>query len=170
MLVFVSDQLACVKIIGRANFTSSIDFKTLLNELMQKGFSCFVLDLSECQLMDSTFLGVLAGFGLKMNAAHTDQAPGATMELLNPNARIYELLGNLGVLPFFRVVTGPQPTMSGEASDLIPATPKPTREEVAQTCLDAHKLLMEIDPGNISKFKEVTLFLAEDLKRMKSAG
>ena len=64
MSVMVTDEFACIRIIGRANFTSSIDFKALVTELSQRGFQRFVLDLSECVLMDSTFLGVLAGFGL----------------------------------------------------------------------------------------------------------
>jgi hypothetical protein len=34
--------------------------------------------------------------------------------------------------------------------------------------LEAHQTLMAIDPRNVSKFKEVTAFLAEDLKRLKS--
>jgi len=64
MLVWVGEQFACIRIIGRANFTSSVDFRTLISELRQQGCSYFVLDLAECVLMDSTFLGVLAGFGL----------------------------------------------------------------------------------------------------------
>src|ERR1700688_3150971 len=95
LLVFVSGELACIKIVGRANFTSSIDFKTLINELMQKQFTCFVLDLSECLLMDSTFLGVLAGFGLKMKVHQNGDPSEQSIELLNPNPRISELLENL---------------------------------------------------------------------------
>ena len=68
MLVSIGEKCACIRIAGRANFTSSIDFKTLVNELLQKRFTYFVLDLRECTLMDSTFLGVLAGFGLRVNA------------------------------------------------------------------------------------------------------
>ncbi len=65
LLVLVGEKFACIKIIGRANFTSSIDFKTLINELRQKGYRYFVLDLSECVLMDSTFLAFLPGSVLK---------------------------------------------------------------------------------------------------------
>src|SRR6202044_1273805 len=65
--VLVGKNFACVKIVGRANFTSSPDFKTLFGELAQKGYTRFIIDLEGCVLMDSTFLGVLAGFGLKMN-------------------------------------------------------------------------------------------------------
>src|SRR5882762_8922760 len=95
MLVLVAQKFACIKISGRANFTSSIDFKVLLNELLAKGFNTFVLDLSECVLMDSTFLGVLAGFGLKANPGHNGSKL-LCIELLNTNARITELLENLG--------------------------------------------------------------------------
>ena len=97
MSVAVVDHTAFVKIPGRANFTSSIDFKTLLNELREKGYHYFVLELSECVLMDSTFLGVLAGFGLKLSQPQDGQRPGS-IELLNPTPRVTELLENLGVL------------------------------------------------------------------------
>jgi anti-sigma B factor antagonist len=169
LLVFVSGQLACVKIVGRANFTSSIDFKTLLNELLNKGYNCFLLDLAECVLMDSTFLGVLAGFGLRLRIARNGERSGRAIELLNPNARIAELLENLGVLHLFEVVNGPLalPTEL-QAHTPAPAS-EPTREEVTRNCLEAHKILMDISPSNIPKFKEVTQFLAEDLKKAKAS-
>ena len=65
--VLVGKNFVCIKIAGRANFASSPDFKTLLSELAKKEFCHFIIDLSECVLMDSTFLGVLAGFGMKLN-------------------------------------------------------------------------------------------------------
>ena len=74
-------------------------------ELRAKGFSCFVIDLSECGLMDSTFLGVLAGFGLKMRE-DGDAAATGSVTLLNPNSRVTELLENLGVLQLFRITHG----------------------------------------------------------------
>ncbi len=164
--VLVGEQFACVRIEGRANFASSIDFRKLLNELRQRGYSYFVLDLSDCVLMDSTFLGVLAGFGLKMNPAQQSQ-DGAAIELLNPNARVLELLENLGVLHLFRVSQGPVANVQpGPACEVPAATP--TKEEVTRACLEAHQTLMQINPENISRFKEVTAFLAEDLQRLKT--
>src|SRR5437763_9623956 len=103
MLVLVGEQFCCVKVVGRANLNSSVDFKALVQQLRQKGCRYFVLDLSECTLMDSTFLGLLAGFGMKMSQAdHCDSA----IELLNPNTRITELLESLGVLHLFKVTHG----------------------------------------------------------------
>jgi anti-sigma B factor antagonist len=174
LMVFMSGQLAIVKIIGRANFTSSIDFKLLINDLLQKGCTCFVLDLSECLLMDSTFLGVLAGFGLKMMitppSPPMDGAPNAgSIELLNPNTRIAELLENLGVIHLFKIRIGAL-DLPKEVATHTPAQANPTREEVSRNCLEAHRILMDISPGNVPRFKEVTQFLAEDLKKSKTGA
>ena len=165
MFVFVGEQFACIRISGRANFSSSIDFKLLVNELWQKGYRYFVLDLSLCALMDSTFLGLLAGFGLKTSANQKDPCAQG-IELLNPNARISELLENLGVLHLFKITEGPLPLADqAQAQPLTPTTP--TKEEVTRACLEAHQTLMSINPENASKFKEVTAFLAENLKKVK---
>jgi anti-sigma B factor antagonist len=164
MLVLAGQKFACIKISGRANFTSSIDFKTLLNELRQKDYSYFVLDLSECVLMDSTFLGVLAGLGLKMSAPEEQDR---AIELLNPNPRITELLENLGVLHLFKLTQGPLVLPGNTEPHTSPAcNPNPSREEVTRACLEAHQTLMSINPDNALKFKEVTQFLAEDLKKL----
>ena len=157
-----------VQISGRANFTSSVDFKTLLDQLLQRGYTCFILDLTECVLMDSTFLGVLAGFGLKLNTPQTDKIE-RTIQLYNPNARISELLENLGVLHLFKVTEGQVKAPDGAPTNEV----KPTnadRQEVTKTCLEAHQTLMEINPGNVTRFKDVTAFLADDLKKMKTGS
>jgi len=166
MLVLVGEKFSCIKIVGRANFNSSVHFRTLVNELRQKGFAFFVLDLSECTLMDSTFLGVLTGLGLKMNPTQTEGGDGA-IELLNANARITELLENLGVLHLFKLSQGPLQVPHGcETINHNPLVT--TKEEVTRACLEAHRTLMDVNPGNVPRFKDVTQFLAEDLKRMKA--
>jgi anti-sigma B factor antagonist len=164
ILVFVGERFACVKIIGRANFNSSIDFRTLINELQQKGYRYFVFDLSECALMDSTFLGVIAGFGLKLSGNQIDPCESG-IELLNPNARIVGLLENLGILHLFKLTQGPL-AAAPQADPVEPARSEPSKVEVTRACLEAHQTLMEVNPANIAKFKEVTQFLAEDLKRL----
>jgi anti-anti-sigma regulatory factor len=166
LMVMVGKQFACIKIAGRANFNLSVDFKTLVSELQRKGYSYFVLELSECVLMDSTFLGVLAGFGLKMNQPAGD-VPAPTLELRNANARITDLLENLGVLHLFKVAEGPV----AATGTLEPCAPPPTpasRVEITRACLEAHQTLMEINPENVARFKEVTKFLAEDLSKLQS--
>src|SRR5258708_18211431 len=86
LLVWVGDKNACIKIAGRASFNSSLDFKTLVNGLFQKGFSRFLLDLTDCLLMDSTFLVVLAGLGRKFGPSRNGNSQ-PLLELLTPNPR-----------------------------------------------------------------------------------
>jgi|ERR1051326_1336895 anti-anti-sigma regulatory factor len=166
LLVLVGEKFSCIKIVGRANFNSSVDFKTLVNELRQKGYSYFVLELSECLLMDSTFLGVLTGFGLQLGQGKKDCCDNG-IELLNANPRITELLENLGVLHLFKLSNGPLQAPDG--AETRTHTPvNPSKEEVTRACLEAHRTLMEVNPENVGRFKEVTQFLAEDLKNLKA--
>lgn len=165
VLVWVEDKSAWIRITGRASFNSSVDFKTLINGLSQKGVCRFVLDLADCPLMDSTFLGVLAGLGLKFGAARNGD-PQATIELLNPKPRILDLLENLGVTHLFKVLNGPEPAAE-KMAPMDTTAANPDRKEISRTCLEAHKTLMAINPANIPKFKDVARFLAEDLTKLE---
>jgi anti-sigma B factor antagonist len=167
LLVWAGDHCACVRIIGRANFTSSFDFSALITELRQQGCDYVVLDLAECVLMDSTFLGVLARFGLELTARNGAQGPHG-IELLNPSPRILELLDTLGVLHLFKVTQGSvKLPEQAEPREQVPLSP--TKDEVTRTCIEAHQTLMEISPANAARFKDVAQFLAEGLKKSKSA-
>ena len=160
--VAVTDQVALVKISGRASFNCSVDFKTLVYELRERGYRKFVLDLTECLIMDSTFLGVLAGFGLKLAEASGEKA---TVTLLNPNQRILDLLDNLGVAHLFCAIQGTNP-LSDRCKAVQPADADPNKVATTRTCLEAHETLMAINPANVPRFKDVARFLAEDLKRL----
>jgi len=163
ILVLADEHFACIKIVGRANFTYGPDLKTLLTGLAQKDYNCFILDLSECALMDSTLLGIVAGFGLKMTQGAANQP---VVELLNPNSRITELLENLGAINLFKVTNGTSP-IAADAQAQAPASVNPSREQITRTCLEAHQSLVAMNPDNAARFKDVTRFLAEDLKNLQ---
>jgi anti-sigma B factor antagonist len=163
--VAVVDHTAFIKIPGRANFTSSVDFKTLVSELRGRGVDHYVLDLGECVTMDSTFLGVLAGLALR----HADGKDGPPsdklrLDLLNPNPRIADLLDNLGVVHLFNVFHQENPC-TAIFEPVENNHPAPTPLELSKTCLEAHEVLMRINPANVPKFKDVARFLAEDLRK-----
>src|SRR5436190_22474157 len=158
--VWVSQQEAWIRIGGRASFNNSVDFKTLINSLAQDGCSHFILDLTECLLMDSTFLGVLAGLGLKY-PHNGDDHPA--FELLNPNHRIADLLENLGVAHLFHVIH--RQATPHSSHDVEHTSAQEDGTEVTRTCLEAHETLMKLNPKNVPKFKDVTEYLTEDLRR-----
>jgi anti-sigma B factor antagonist len=165
LLVLAGQEFIAIRIVGRANLNSSVDFRTLVNELRQKGYRYFILDLSECVLMDSSFLGVLAGFGLKMTGDSPEKCAGM-IELSNPNTRILELIENLGVLHLFKVTKGPLEVPEGTQSTVVDAC-EPNRIELASACKEAHDLLMDLNPENVARFKDVSQFMAEELKKLK---
>ncbi|SRR6266511_3141319 len=162
--VAATNQLALVKISGRASFNCSVDFKKLVYGLQEEGHRCFVLDLTDCLILDSTFLGVLAGFALKLT-----ETPGeaGSITLLNPNQRILDLLDNLGVGHLFRVIQGTDP-LSGNCKEVSSPVHGATNMERSRVCLEAHEILTAINPANIPKFKDVIRFIAEDLKRKEA--
>src|SRR2546426_7701188 len=147
--VAVTDQIALVKISGRASFNCSVDFKTLVYELRDRGYRKFVLDLTECLIIDSTFLGVLAGFGLKL--AETPGA-GPAVTLLNPNQRILDLLDNLGVGHLFCVVPGKDP-LSEKCKAVQQIDGGPRQEETTPARLKGHPTLIGIKPAKRPKVK-----------------
>lgn len=167
LMVAVFDQTVCVKIIGRADFTLSLDLKKLVNELSLKGYTHFVFELVDCLTMDSTFLGVLSGIGLQFSKGKSVQT-GEPLELVNPNPRIAETLENLGVMDLFTIRNCPD--LAAEKFQPLTQSSDTTRMELARNCLEAHKTLMLLKPENVAKFKDVTQFLTDDLKRLEAAA
>jgi hypothetical protein len=75
------------------------------------------------------------------------------------------LIENVGVLHLFKVTQGP--LSAPEALEACaPETAHPSREDITRACLEAHQTLMEINPENVTRFKEVARFLAEDLQKL----
>jgi anti-sigma B factor antagonist len=165
--VCVRDHAACIRIVGMANFTSSVDFKRLMHQLQDDGCNEIVLDLRECRLMDSTFLGVMAGIGTRCDAMRA-QGKNCIIELFRPTDRVADLLDSLGVLELFTIIHETpnfdcfQPIVEGGAS----------KTELTRTCLEAHRKLMETSPENERRFKDASEFFAKALRdaEQKSDG
>ena len=94
LMVAVFDRVVCIKVCGKADFTSSLDLRKLITELWERGYVRFVFELCDCVTMsDSTFLGTLSGLGVDFGNGHRPQSP--TLELFNPNPRIADVLESL---------------------------------------------------------------------------
>jgi anti-sigma B factor antagonist len=167
LMVAASDQLVCIKINGRADFTLSKDTEKLIHQLWERGYRRFVVDLRDCVMMDSTYLGMLSGIGVKFSDA--SHPPDSPLELLNPSPRIAEVLESLGVAHLFKITNCPDLDLLAVDYKPMAQTVGTTKTEVTRTCLEAHKTLMALNPENVKKFKDVAQFLAEDLKRLELA-
>jgi anti-anti-sigma regulatory factor len=162
--VALTDSTVTLRIEGKANCVASCDFKTAIERLKTRGFKHFVFDLTACQIMDSTFLGVLATLGLE--AAAPTAAPSCRIELINPNQKISDLLDTIGVTNLFTIQNGAAPSpLTSTVLETNAQGPSPT--EVCKTSLEAHQTLMRLNQENAARFKDVAKFLAEDLRRLE---
>ena len=150
--VAVADEVACVKIAGPANFAIGVDFKTVVASSCEQGGRVLLLDLTDCVNMDSTFLGILMSMTNRLDR----------IELLNPSDRITDLLDSLGVMELLKVGQGDNPF---EARLDTAESTKADKRALTEASLEAHQLLMKINPANVPKFKDVAKFLKEDLKK-----
>ena len=154
-----------VKVRGRATFEYSPPLRNLV-----KGFSPsdqidkFCVDLSECNAMDSTFMGVLTMLSL---AARRYKAP---VEIANASEHNRGLLVGLGIEKMFTFVevSAQQPDPASKTSvQTQPPTTQPDMRERTETVLDAHKVLMDVDDANKDKFKVVVDLAKKDLDRQQ---
>jgi anti-anti-sigma factor len=179
ILVARSADLGFIKVVGRGSFQNSGCLKAFYQQLLKEGVSRFVVDLDACTYLDSTFLGILLGLGLKLK-----EAGNGLLHILNANPRNLELLRNLGLDRLIHIEGSGGDVLgrgvrggNGSGAQAIHINgngvkeeqlkempcPVPTRAEAAPTILEAHVNLMEFDPRNVPKFKDVVEFLREDL-------
>ena len=150
--VAVIEGIACIKVSGPADFAAGVDFKTVVNQSCENGGHMLLLDLTDCVNMDSTFLGILMSMTNRIDR----------IELLNPSDRIIDLLDSLGVMKFLAVGNGKNPF---DAKLQEAESTNADKRAITEASLEAHKLLMEINPDNVPRFKDVAQFLEEDLNK-----
>ncbi len=159
ILVARSANLGFVKVVGRGSFQNSGCLKTFYLQLLKDHVDRFVIDLDACTYLDSTFLGILLGLGLKLKSAGN-----GLLHILNASPRNVELLKNLGLDRLINI-DAKRVDLNGVADQKLQALecPVQSKAEAGPTILEAHEALMEFDPRNVPKFKDVVEFLREDL-------
>jgi len=55
-----------VKVEGRGSFLNSGNLKEFSREMLDRGYREFVVDLADCAMMDSTFMGTMASVALRL--------------------------------------------------------------------------------------------------------
>src|SRR5262245_48859982 len=82
-----------VEVIGRGCYQNSQPLRQTGQDWLGKGTRELFVDLRQCQAMDSTFLGVLAGFALALR----NLAPPSQLHLVNVSERHLHSLQMLGL-------------------------------------------------------------------------
>lgn len=160
VLISSQDGEHLVKVTGRATFDCAPALRNLAKELENDTFSLIRVDLSRCEWMDSTFMGVLAMLGLRARTAK------AVMEICGAGAQNTELLMGLGLGKLF-LFRESGIEENGEWKDGADGSPVQMREG-AETVLEAHKTLMGVDEQNVARFGKVVDLVQKDIDRMDS--
>ena len=71
-------------------------------------------------------------------------------------------------LPAFKMSDGPV-QLPADVKACTPESTNPSHEEITRTSLEAHQTLMAMSAENVARFKDVTQFLAEDLRSQLAA-
>ena len=98
ILVGVTNRGVHVKVEGKGSFQSSPALKEFSKRMLERGFRNFVVDLLACPVMDSTFMGTLAGIALRLR-----EFGNGSLLVRNANERNTDLLRNLGLNNLFDV-------------------------------------------------------------------
>jgi anti-sigma B factor antagonist len=160
ILVSHDEKAVWVKVEGKGSFLNSGGLKEFAMRMMGRGMRSFVIDLKGCPVMDSTFMGTLTGMALKLQEGE----PPGHVRITNLNDRNRDLLSNLGLDHLFQMGGAPGvPAAPAVQQPLDETGPADSREQ-AKLMLDAHQALIEAEPENIVKFKDVLEFLRQDIE------
>jgi hypothetical protein len=108
-------------------------------------------------------VGILVRFA---KVLHQPGTSSGRIILHRPCARIVDLLDNLGMTSYFAFAEEAAPSI-GNAEQEMRCGEAVDKLEATRAALEAHQTLMELNPDNENRFKDVTSFMAEDLKRLE---
>ena len=150
MQVGLADKVVWIRVDGRGTFQNSTGLKEFAAEMIRRGHREFVIDLQSCELMDSTFMGTLAGIAMRLGTE-------GRLHVIRPNARCRQVLKNLGLDRIVAVEEGSPVAAPGDP--LRNAEGNPPREAKRETIIEAHENLVAANPENAVRFKDVLDFL-----------
>jgi anti-sigma B factor antagonist len=166
--VGVNGSVVWVRVAGRGSFLNSGSLKEFAREMVNRGHREFVFDLEECVMMDSTFMGTMAGMALRLK-----ELGEGGLHVIHCGERSRELLSGLGLDQIFDIQADGAEAPHCEAleqSNGDPAEKSVTaKREQAGTMLEAHEALCQAAPKNLTRFKDVLEYLKQDLQHESPA-
>lgn len=157
-------DVAIVRLNGRGSFLNSMPFKQFADHLAKQNKPReFIVDLAECETMDSTFLGVLAAISIAQ-----ERGGRPRVVVLNASDHVVRLLRTLGLMRLVDTNAGASALTAARVADSsfsAAADGGATRDERASHALEAHKLLCEVEAENKARFQSVIQSLEESLKK-----
>lgn len=166
--VGVDDPAVWVRVEGKGSFLNSGSLKEFSKEMVNRGYREFIFDLDKCVMMDSTFMGTMAGIALRLK-----ELGQGHLRVVHCGQRSRDLLSGLGLDQIFSIqangVAAPQCQQLTKSNDSGEGAPELQKQHQAKTMLEAHEALCEAAPKNFTRFKDVLDYLKQDLHHETAA-
>ena len=160
------DGVVWIRVEGKGSFQNSPELKEFALRMIKLGATKFVIDLENCPVMDSTFMGTMVGI-----VKHQDHERDSSFEILNANARNLQLIQSLGLDQLLTLdedgskwpdIRNQVPMLieSGNPLDHIDLEKKANNAHV----LEAHQQLSATSRENTTRFHDVVEFLKKEMQ------
>ncbi|MBR5901980.1 STAS domain-containing protein [bacterium] len=141
---------AYVRIFGRGTFQVMADFRNFVQKSLDSGLAVLI-DLSECETLDSSFIGTLVALSMK-----SKKNGECLIKIFNVSEHVKNILTTLGLMDILDIRDA-APLEDGDFSTLQSTVHD--KVEITNLMLDAHLTLSEINERNALEFKDVVEFL-----------
>ena len=141
-----------VKLVGDVRVTLCASFDEFLDRMLANpAFRSVLIDLSETEGLDSTSLGLLAKLSIE-----TQKRYGFLPVVISTNESVTRLLVSMGFDRVFEIHTEAVTRQSDlEELPVVPCS----EEEMRDTVIEAHKVLMGLNEENRARFHELVTTL-----------
>ena len=167
ILVGCNQKVVCIRVQGKGSFQNSTGIKQFATAMIHRGHRNFVVDLADCPVMDSTFMGTLTGVALRLREIGQGE-----VHVINSNARNTDLLAGLGLDQILSLdsASADEGMYHPIDEDTLALSPEQAADKKAttETMIAAHQALVDADPENFCKFKDVIDYLKQDIHQQES--
>ncbi|YCM44883.1 STAS domain-containing protein [Verrucomicrobiaceae bacterium 227] len=159
ILIGEFDSILWIRVEGRGTFQISPPIKDLVEKEMSSGRSQFVIDLQDCPGMDSTFMGMMAGIGMRLRKRGSGQ-----LSIVGTSEKSRDSLEELGLSYLMEIEPGEGPWM--DHIEEIRKSLCPLGEGAVsgkeEHILECHENLCDADDSNTERFKTVLEVMGSD--------
>ena len=156
----MNGQAVWVRVEGKGNFLNSGNLKEFAKEMVNRGYREFVVDLENCAMMDSTFMGTMAGVALRLK-----ELGHGHLHVIHCGQRSRDLLTGLGLDQIFHIHSN---GTSAPETTSCPQRRRASRRSKSNgrrsRCSTRTRRSVRPSPENFSRFKDVLDYLKQDLQ------
>ena len=162
VLATFDDSIVYCRVVGIGNMNNCAPFQDFSCRLQEQGYHEFVLDLSQCEGLDSTFLGILLGIALG------NQGVRCKVVVVNANDSIQRILTEVGIDRLLEVFGEPMqlPHIPMRRLDEVPGNDS----DRITMILQAHENLCRLEGSNQERFGNFIKILRTELEGTNQQG